>query len=259
MGHDDMTRKIALIWIIFLVGMAFFGAYLAPYDPMTPQENGISKTPNTVYFLGTDGLGRDVLSRLLAGAGRTLGISGLSATLAIAIGGILGIGAPMLGKFGDNALVLVMNTLLTFPPLMMALVLLTLLGRSDTALIIAVGISQVGMTAQVIRGVTRQILVEDYILGARACGAGWWRIAWVHVRRGIYPTLGAQMGIVFGYCLFNSAGLNFLGVGVAIGVPEWGAILAEGRSVFRTAPHVAIFAGLLLMSAVIAVNRLVDD
>ncbi|MDX2078653.1 MAG: ABC transporter permease [bacterium] len=254
-----MTRKIALIWLVCLCGIAIFGAMLAPYDPMTNHENAVAQAPSLTHFLGTDGLGRDVFSRLLAGAGRTLGISAFSTLLAIGIGGTMGIIAPLLGKFGDSSLVLVMNTLLAFPPLLMALILLTLLGRSDMALIVAVGISQVGMTAQVIRGVTRSILGEDYILGARACGARWWHIAWVHIRRGIAPTLGAQLGVVFCYCLFNSAGLNFLGVGVGIGVPEWGAMLAEGRSIFRTAPHVAIFTGLLLMSVVIAVNRIIDD
>jgi ABC-type dipeptide/oligopeptide/nickel transport system permease subunit len=139
------------------------------------------------------------------------------------------------------------------------LVILTLLGRGDMALIIAVGIGQVGMTAQVIRGATYGVLADDYITSARALGAGWWRIMWVHIRRGIAPTLGAQTGIVFGYCLLNSAALNFLGLGVGLGMPEWGAMLADGRAVFRTAPHVAIFTGLLLISVIITVNRLIDD
>jgi len=252
-----MTHKFAIAWLIFLMGLTIFGESLAPYDPIVSY--GQSQSPNIAHFLGTDGLGRDVFSRLLAGAGRTLGFSGFSTLIAISIGGCLGIVAPILGKWGDNVLVLLMNTLLTFPPLMMALVLLTLFGRGDVSLIFAVGLSQIGMTAQIIRGATRAVLTEDYILGSWALGAHWYHIMWVHIRRGIMPTLGAQTGIIFGYCLFNSAALNFLGLGVAIGVPEWGAMLAEGRAVFSTAPHVAIFTGLLLMSVVITINRLADE
>jgi ABC-type dipeptide/oligopeptide/nickel transport system permease subunit len=251
-----MTRKIAWIWLILLFGMVIFGAILAPYDPMVSHE--VAQPPNSAHFLGTDGLGRDVFSRLLAGASRTLGFSAFSTVIALFLGGLLGMVAPLMGKWGDNMLVLVMNTLLTFPPLMMALVLLTLFGRGDVSLIVAVGLGQVGMTAHIIRGATRAILAEEYILSAGALGATRWHIIMVHIRRGIMPTFGAQMGIVFGYCLFNSAALNFLGLGVAIGIPEWGAMLAEGRAVFSTAPHVAIFTGLLLMSVVIAVNQLVD-
>jgi len=254
-----MMRYLAIFWFIILVIMALLGAQIAPYDPMVNHANAIGQAPNNIYFLGTDGRGRDILSRLLTGANRTLGFSALSTLIAIFIGAGLGMSAPMLGKWGDGFFVLVMNTLLAFPPLFTALIILTLLGRGDMALIVAVGVGQVGMTAQVIRGATYSILAEEYITSARALGAGWWRIVWVHIRRGIIPTLGAQTGIVFGYCLFNSAALNFLGLGVALGVPEWGAMLAEGRAIFRTAPHLALFTGLLLMSVVITVNRLIDD
>lgn len=254
-----MIRYLALFWLMGLIIMAIFGTQIAPYDPMVNYVDAIGQAPNSIYFLGTDGLGRDIFSRLLTGANRTLGFSALSTLIAIVIGAGLGMSAPMLGKWGDGFLVLLMNTLLAFPPLFTALIILTLLGRGDVALIVAVGIGQVGMTAQVIRGATYSILAEEYITSARALGAGWWRIIWVHIRRGIIPTLGAQMGIVFGYCLFNSAALNFLGLGVALGVPEWGAMLAEGRAIFRTAPHLALFTGLLLMSVVITVNRLIDD
>lgn len=254
-----MIRYIALFWLMCLIIMAVFGAQIAPYDPMVNDADAIGQAPNSAYFLGTDGLGRDIFSRLLTGANRTLGFSALSTLIAIIIGAGLGMSAPMLGKWSDGVLVLLMNTLLAFPPLFTALIILTLLGRGDVALIVAVGIGQVGMTAQIIRGATYNILTEDYITSARALGAGWWRVIWVHIRRGIIPTLGAQTGIVFGYCLFNSAALNFLGLGVALGVPEWGAMLAEGRAIFRTAPHLALFTGLLLMSVVITVNRLIDD
>lgn len=254
-----MMRIITRFWLMCLLIMVLFGAYLAPYDPMVNHADAIAQAPSQAHFLGTDGLGRDVFSRLLTGANRTLGFSAFSTLLAMCIGTLLGMLAPLLGKWGDSLMVLLMNTLLAFPPLFTALVMLTLLGRGDMALIIAVGIGQVGMTAQVIRGATYGILADDYITSARALGAGWWRIMWVHIRRGIAPTLGAQTGIVFGYCLLNSAALNFLGLGVRLGVPEWGAMLADGRAVFRTAPHVAIFTGLLLMSVIITVNRLIDD
>ncbi|MCU0481455.1 MAG: ABC transporter permease [Anaerolineae bacterium] len=251
-----MTRKIAWIWLFLMFGMVIFGAFLTPYDPMV--SHGGAQPPNSDHFLGTDGLGRDVFSRLLAGASRTLGFSAFSTLIALFLGGFLGMVAPLIGKWGDNTLVLVMNTLLTFPPLILALVLLTLFGRGDVSLIVAVGLGQVGMTAHIIRGATRIILAEEYITSARALGANRLHIIIVHIRRGIMPTFGAQLGIVFGYCLFNSAALNFLGLGVGIGVPEWGAMLAEGRAVFSNAPHVAIFTGLLLMSVVMCVNQLAD-
>lgn len=254
-----MWRRLAMVWLMVMVGMALFGELLAPYDPMTIYPDAIAQTPNHAHPLGTDGLGRDLFSRLLAGAGRTLGVTFGATILAMSLGALLGICAPMLGRFGDSTLLLIINSLLALPSLLMALMMLTVLGRSEASLIMAVGIGQIGMVAQVLRGATWRILAEEYIVGARALGAGWLRIALVHVRLGIAPTLWAQMGVIFCYCLFNSTALNFLGVGVGIGVPEWGIILAEGREVFRTAPHVALFSGLLLMSVVIATTTLMQD
>lgn len=254
-----MIRYIALFWLICLIIMGLFGAQLAPYDPMMNHSDAIAQKPSTAHLLGTDGLGRDILSRLLAGANRTLGFSALSTLITIIIGAGLGMSAPILGKWGDGLLVLMMNTLLALPSLFTALLILTLLGRGDTAFIMAVAVGQIGTTAHVMRGATYAILNEDYITSARSMGATWWWIIGVHIRRGIIPTLGAQIGIVFGYCLFNGAALNFLGLGVTLGVPEWGAMLAEGRAIFRTAPHLALFTGLLLMSVIVTINTLIDE
>ncbi len=251
--------RISILILICIILIIWAAPLLIRFDPMQTDASNTLLAPSPKHLLGTDYLGRDVLSRVLYGGQRTLIITSLAALagliIGVGIGLIVGISSPLIAAL----LMGVLNALLAFPPLVLALVTLTLLGQSDAALVLAVGLAQTASVAQVMRAGVQTILIQDYVLAARAQGATAWRIIYAHILPGIQSTVLVYGVIVFGYCLFNSAALSLLGLGSAPGIPDWGVMLAEGRNSFRAAPWVAFAPGMLITIVILCLNTLVDN
>lgn len=249
-----MTR-FAIFFLCMIIILAILAPHIAPYDPMQiiaqPEQ-----PPNMQHIFGTDSLGRDVLSRMLFGGSRTLLIAASASVIVMLPGLILGMLAGVLGGWIDRFIQIMVNTALAIPSLVIALVILTLTGQGEQQLALATGFSLIPLYIQVTRSIVRQIYQEGYIESAIAAGAGTWGLLVRHILPNSLPVLLAYGGVIFSYCLINSAGLSFLGLGGEPGIPDWGVMLAEGRSAFRTAPWLGIIPGIAVFLTVFSVNTL---
>ncbi len=251
-----MRFALFILILIFLVSLA--APVIAPFDPMRTTAGPALQSPDSEHLLGTDHLGRDVLSRLFYGGRRTLSMASLATLVAVTVGLPLGLSAGALGRRINQVVTVINNSMLAIPPLVIALVVLTLLGQGMVQLALATGIAQIPAFVQVTRSATITVRFANYVEGAQAIGATRLYIAVNHIFPNIKPTLLSYTGVTFAYTIINSAALSFLGLGGDPGVPDWGVIVAEGRLAFQTAPWVAIAPGLAIVITVMAVNTVAD-
>lgn len=247
---------IRFIPLLLLVVMLWSAPLLTIYDPTDTQPTEQYLPPSSLHPAGTDHLGRDVFSRALYGGQRTL-LIGISAAVVAVIGGVLlAIPAVFQNRVSDSAIEIVLDALLAFPSLILALVIMTILGRGTSSLIIATGFAQIPYFARVVLTLIRSVLIEEYVLAARSQGAGYGWILRVHVWRTIQPTFFAYAAIILSYTLINSAALSLLGLSADPSQPDWGVMLLDGRTGFRTAPWAVIAPGLALTTTIFAVQNL---
>jgi len=251
--------RLPLGILLNIVILVFLAPLIAPTDPMRTDPASQLQPPGEGHPLGTDLLGRDVLSRVLYGGQRTLVVAALATIIAVIPGIVLGLLAGTSGGRLDDVIGLLLNALLAFPSLILALVVLTLLKAGILPLALATGIAQVASYARVTRSAVIAVRGMGYVEAARAAGASDWHLTINHILPNIQTPLLAYMGVVFSYSILNSAALSFLGLGGEPGVPDWGVILAEGRTAFRAAPWIGIAPGLAITATVWAVNRLADQ
>ena len=241
-----------------LVVLVILAPVLAPADPMQTDAAAQLQPPGQAHLLGTDLLGRDVISRALYGGRRTLVIAGIATLIAVVPGALLGVTAGTLRGSADEAVVVVLNAILAFPSLVVALAALTLMGAGWLPLATATGFSLLASFARVARSAVIGIRNMPYVEAAQSMGASRWHIMQQHILPNIETTLLAYAGVIFGYTILNSAMLSALGLGGEPGVPDWGTMLADGRTAFRAAPWIGLIPGLAITATVWAVNRIAD-
>ncbi|MCC6613490.1 MAG: ABC transporter permease [Anaerolineae bacterium] len=249
---------LALI-VLFVIAPAF-----APYDPMATAPTDQFLPPSAAHWLGTDQFGRDVLSRLLHGGQRTLAIALIAALLALSVGiplGLLAAWQPASGRGAalswlPSLLNSLIEALFAIPGLLLGLVTITLIGSGPLPVAIAAGISQIAPVARLIQVAGRGALISPYVEAARAIGADEARVLFRHALPNIAGQIAAASVLAFSYSLLNSAALSFLGLGGALGDPDWGAMLYDGRQAFRIAPWVGIAPGIAITLMVWVADRL---
>lgn len=259
-----MTRADARRWLIQwwpLLMLGFWGLVaplLATHDPLHAIAGQELAALSTKHWLGTDHLGRDVWSRLVAGGQRTL--AGATAATALAISGGLVLGS--LGAVGPRAsrfmFGVVLDALLAFPALLVALVIRTLLPGSLWSLALAVGLSGVASYARVAVDALEAARHAPHIQGAVAIGAGTWGLLARHILPTALPALAGFGSVIFGWMLVYQAGLAFLGLGGDPSTPSWGIMLNQGRGYLEQAPQLVLAPGLLIAVCVWSANRLAD-
>lgn len=250
------SRWVVIVLLFWLICFVLLPPLLTSASPTQTQPDQQLVLPSTDYILGTDYLGRDIWARLLYGGQNTLLQAGLSTFIAMTIGGALGIVSAISHPNMDRVLIALINAMLAIPGLLLALVLLTLLGRGSGALIAAIGITQIAPVALIVRTATRQVLLTDYMLAAHAMGATNWHRVRVHILRILTPLLLTYGLVIFGYAIMNGAALAFLGF-QSPGTADWGVMLAESRNSFRLTPWPAIPPGLSIVVTMMLLNRIV--
>lgn len=250
--------RLPFIILVLIVLASFAAPLITPFDPMSTNTSVTFTPPNTTHWFGTDSLGRDVFSRILHGGRQTLVIATSATLIAVIPGVVLGLLAGMASNWFDVIIRTMINSLLALPPLVIALVVLTILGTGWGSLAIATGISQIARVGQFTRSLVLSIRVRGYVGAAYALGGTWRHIVIQHILRNATPLLLSYIAVTFSYSILNSAALSFLGLGGALGTPDWGTMLAEGRLVFRTAPWISIVSGLVIVITVMCVNTLAD-
>jgi len=250
--------RLPLCVLLSIVVLTFLAPVIAPADPMRTDAAIQLQSPGRAHWLGTDLLGRDVLSRVLYGGQRTLLIAALGTLLAIVPGTLVGLVAGIVGSKLDTVVVTVLNALMAFPGLMLGLVIVTVLGGGIFPLAMATGFAQAAPYARITRSAVIAVRSMGYVEAAEAAGANRLHITRHHILPNVQMMLLAYAGVVFSYSILNSAALSFLGLGGEPGVPEWGVMLAEGRTAFRAAPWIGFAPGVAITVTVWAVNRLAD-
>ena len=256
-----MRRPAAVVGasIVFVfVLMAIFAPWLTPYDPFTPSYLDIRKPPTFAHWLGTDDLGRDVLTRILYGARVSLMAGIVAAAVALLTGVPLGLLAGYFGGWLDMVISRFADALLAIPSLILAISLAAFLGPSLTNAMIAIGIAAMPIFIRLTRGQVMAVRTEDYVEGARAIGLPTPWILWRYILPNIVPPLVIQATITVATAIIAEASLSFLGIGQQPPNPSWGSMLNTAKNFMTQAPWMSIFPGGAICLIVLAFNLLGD-
>lgn len=247
-----MIRAFTAV-VIFLI---LASPLAAPYDPMLTEPINQLQPPTAEHLLGTDLLGRDVLSRAMSGGQRTLLIATGAALIALVPGVLLGLASGLGPEWLDDVVQTLLGAALALPGLLLALVILTLTGTGAVPLALATGISQIAAVARITRSAVLEVRSHLYIQAAASLGASRTRLVLYHVLPNTAPTLLAYAVVVFSFSVLNNAALSFLGLGGDPGIPDWGTMLADARTAFRSAPWIGLAPGLGITLLVMLLSRL---
>ncbi|MBW8726943.1 MAG: ABC transporter permease [Inquilinus limosus] len=252
-----------LVWIggalvLLQVGAALLAPWLAPDDPLAQHVIRRMKAPGAAAWLGTDQFGRDVLSRILYGYRASLAASASAVLLALLVGGSLGVAAALRGGWLDRAGMRLMDILFAFPIILLAIGIVAMLGPGAATTALAVGIVYIPVFARLLRGPALVVAGSQYVLGARAIGAGEGRVLWRHVLPNLASVILVQASLALSTAILVEASLSFLGLGTQPPTPSLGRMLAEARGYLLLSPWDSIFSGLAILLASFGFNLLGD-
>jgi peptide/nickel transport system permease protein len=247
----------ALICTVFLL-LALTAPLIMPHDPYRQSLMLALEPPSADYLLGTDEHGRDILSRLLAGAQVSLFMSLATVALSLVVGGGLGLLAGYYRGPTDEVIMRVMDVLLALPGVLLAITIIAILGVGIENVILAVAMSSVPVFARLARASTLSVRESEYVMAARVIGAPDWRM----LLRDVLPNITAPLIVMsttrLAAVILTASGLSFLGLGAQPPSPEWGAMLNAGRAQLTSNPHVAVSPGIAIMLIVLGFNLLGD-
>jgi peptide/nickel transport system permease protein len=254
-GH---LAKVGATVVLALVGVAILAPVLAPYDPTEQALDRMLQPPRRAHWLGTDDLGRDILSRLLHGARVSVGVGVVAVGLSLIIGVSLGLVAGYRGGWIDEALMRVMDGLLAFPALVLALAITAALGPNLRNAMLAIGIVGIPGFARLVRGQVLSLRAQEFVEAARAAGLGDGRIVLRHIVPGTLAAIIVHASLRVAFAVLAEAGLSFLGLGTQPPTPSWGAMLNNGREYLEMAPWLAIAPGAAIFVTTLGFNFLGD-
>ena len=231
---------------------------LAPYDPYKQELVRRREVPSREYLMGLDEIGRDMLSRIIHGARASLQVGLGSVSFAIVIGALTGAVAGFLGRWVDNLLMRLMDIMLAFPSMLLAIAVVSILGPGLMNMLYAIAIVSIPIYARIVRASVLSVKEQDYILAARCIGVPPARMLFRNVLPNCLTPLIVQGTLGIATAILNAAGLSFLGLGAQPPRAEWGAMLGRGRGSIFTAPHIVIFPGIAIMLLVLGFNLLGD-
>jgi len=269
-AEKTTSARFAAFWRrydIALVGSAVFGFILfitllapavAPYDPMARDIKNRFAGPSVENAFGTDQLGRDVFSRVIHGGRPILSASFSAVICALAIGTAIGIAGGYLRGWLDTSLMRLMDVMLSFPSILLAILIVATLGVGLLDVTVAIGFAMVPVFARLARSIVITLVFEEYVLAARSLGASDRHIVWKHILPNMMPPIIVQASAMLAVAIGTASALNFIGLGVEPGRPDWGMMVAEGQRLIFDAPHVPLFPGLVITITVLSVNYMGD-
>lgn len=256
-------NKLALIGfgiLITFIVMAVFADYIADYEKVVIKQN-LANTfakPGTSALLGTDDLGRDIFARIIHGTRISLTIGFISVSLSILIGGLLGAISGYVGGRFDNITMRVMDIFLAIPSILLSIAIVSALGTSFPNLVMALSISTIPVYARIVRASVLSIRGQEFIEAAHAIGAHEFYIIIKHVIPNVLSPIIVQGTLGIASAILSIAGLSFIGLGVEPPTPEWGSMLAGGRTLIRKAPWITTYPGIAIMMSILSLNLLGD-
>jgi len=260
----NKTAVAGMIIIAIFILIAIFAPYISPHDPVETSLYDQLKPPvwyeggTAKNLLGTDDLGRDILSRLIYGARISLLVSVISVSLAFFFGTLIGAISGYKKGWIDNIVMRLMDIILSFPYILLAIVIVAYLGPGLENAMIAIGITYIPRFARIVRGSVLEECEKDYVTAARAIGAKEFRIIFLAILPNCLGPLIVQTTLNFASAILDAAALSFLGLGAQPPTPEWGAMIAQSRSLILRASWVMTLPGLAILFAVLGFNLLGD-
>ena len=254
----NKTSWIGLTVFLGISGLAILAPWIAPHDPIEQHIERRLESSSSTYRLGTDTFGRDVLSRLLWGARISLIIGTLSILLAMVVGGGLGILAGYKGRKIDLLIMRVMDVLLSFPILIMGLLIVAVLGPSMENLIMAIALTVIPKFARIARGPTVALREREFIEACRAMGSSDLRVMGIHILPNVLGEVLVMASLWTATAVRIEASLAFIGLGVRPPAPTWGSMIRDGFENILDAPWLSIYPGLCVLALVFSLNLLGD-
>lgn len=255
----NKAAVVGLLLVIALIITAVFAPLIAPYDPISDGslQNRL-KAPSAEHLMGTDKLGRDIFSRIIYGARISIEVGVISVGLALIVGTFMGLVAGYYGGIIDSIFMRIVDIIMAFPSILLAIAITSVLGPSLNNAMIAIGIVMVPNFARVVRSTVLSLKEMEFVEAARAVGATDFTILLRHILPNSMAPLIVQGTMSIGTAILDAAGLSFLGLGAQPPTPEWGAMLVDARELLVKAPWVTIFPGLAIMLNVLGFNLLGD-
>ena len=254
--RDKKALIGTVVLTIFLIA-AILGSLIAPYDP-NGMDFDMMEPPSCSHPLGTDDLGRDLLSRVIVGAQVSLFVGVSTVIIALVAGLILGILAGYLGGWVDHIIMRYIDLQWAFPNFIIAVYLVAVFGTGLSNVIVAISLAFIDDFARIARGMVLSIKEEQYVAAARTVGVSDIRIMWRHILPNAAAPIIVLATVSVSYAILGEATLSFLGLGVDASTPTWGLILADGRSFISRAWWLGIFPGLAIMLTVLSINFIGD-
>lgn len=255
------AKRIAIaagLVLVLIVLAAILAPWTAPYDPAAPDYQNILAGPSSAHWFGTDAYGRDIFSRVIWGGRISLWVGFISVAIGGTAGVILGLISGYLGGWVDSVIMRFCDVLLAFPGILLAIGIVAVLGPGVTNVIYAVAVFSVPVFARLVRGSTLALKETVYVQAARSIGVHRVPLVLRHILPGTLPGVIVYVSLRIGTAILTAASLSFIGLGAQPPSPEWGAMLADGRSYLGVADQVTIFPGLAIFVTVLAFNLLGD-
>ncbi len=263
------SAQVGFFLLGLMVFLAIFAEVIAPYDPIKPLRDVQRRAPPCIHLLGCprdqpqhlfgiDGNNRDLFSRVVYGSRLSLQIGFSTISFAILVGGLLGAISGYAGGWLDNAIMRVMDVILAFPSLLLAIAIVSVLGPGLINALLAIGFVSIPVYARIVRASVLSVKELDYVVAARAVGASPGRVLFVHILPNALTPLIVQGTLGIATAILDAAALSFLGLGAEVPKPEWGLMLGEERNSVFNAPHLVFFPGVAIMLTVLAFNLIGD-
>lgn len=251
---------IGMIYLCVLIVLVIAAGFIYDFDTQIVGLNPMNMfaKPSLQHPFGCDNLGRDILARILYGGRYSLVIGAGSVAIGIVFGIILGALAGFYGGAWDQFVMRLNDVLYSIPNIMVAVVIVSIIGRSVGALLISLSVTVVTWVSRTTRAAVMTVRGQEYIESAYAMGLPVWKIIFKHVLPNCLSPIIVQVTLMVGSNIISTSSLSFLGVGVSVPLPEWGTMLADGRTYIRSAPWMCIFPGLFIMLTVLALNLIGD-
>lgn len=258
LGIRNKKLFFGIVLSSLLLLLALIGQIWTPYEPTAMDYSAVMSAPSWKHLFGTDNYGRDVLSRVIAGSGITYMVAAITVGIGLIVGTILGFIGGYFGGAVDQVLMRLSDLLLSFPSILLALILISVMGKGTFNIVVALGILFIPSFIRIARSEMIRLKNQDFVLGARSIGVKTGRIIFVHILPGAIESLLTSVAIGFNNAVLAEAGMSYLGLGVQPPTASLGRMIAEAQDVLFTAPWYAIGAGFWIMLMILGFSLIAE-